>query len=208
MILHDRASPWWAAMILPICSSLWCPGVSLHYVCTMLLITTYDAIWYLHHLLDNHMWCHTRSSWSPRSWYVMAHSGSSPWCPYIMPHCVDLLNLSTVDGSIINLYYLLCNHMCCSTMSSKSSWRTYVMLYYTSCSWLLRMILYYVYVFLLITWSGMTLMCASTPWSPHMMPQYIHVISLVTVLAIILFCWWFILIIHFISSLSLFSKLS
>lgn len=122
------------------------------YICITFLITTCDVIQGLHHLCDGHEWFNTRSS-SPPSWqYSGVCSGSSPWCSCIMLHSVNLINLTTVNGPIvINLHYLLYNHVCCSTVSNKSVWRTYTMFCCIACSRWLLMILCCICAILLMT---------------------------------------------------------
>ena len=124
------------------------------------------------HLYDVHAGHYTVSV--SYSWYHMQccrRFVSPPWQPHIMSnyisiislitiyisiswvislmtmlHYVVLISLTVINGDIINLHFLLYDHICCSTMPSKSSWWTHIMLCYPSSSWVPLMGLRYVYV--------------------------------------------------------------
>ena len=128
--------------------------------------------WHVPHLYDVHAGHYTVSV--SYSWYHMQccrRFVSPPWQPHIMSnyisiislitiyisiswvislmtmlHYVVLISLTVISGDIINLHFLLYDHMCCSTMPSKSSWWTHTMLCYPSSSWVPLMSLRYVYV--------------------------------------------------------------
>ena len=76
----------------------WQPHMMLDYISIIFLITIYM------HVL-----------------YILVHLGSSPWWPCVMLPYV-LISLTIINGDIINLHFLLYDHMCCSPMSRKSSW--------------------------------------------------------------------------------------
>ena len=76
-----------------------------------LLDTTYDVKLYLYHLLDNYIYTCTIYT----ILYILVHLGSSPWWPCIMLPYVVLISLTVINGDIINLHFLLYDHICYST---------------------------------------------------------------------------------------------
>ena len=112
--------------------------------------------WHVPHLYDVHAGYYTVSvSYSRYHMQCCRRFVSPPWQPHIMSnyisiislitiyisiswvislmtmlHYVVLISLTVINGDIINLHFLLYDHICCSTMPSKSSWWTHIMLCY------------------------------------------------------------------------------
>lgn len=113
--------------------SSWWPCVIFHYTLINFLKTMYDVTFYLHHLLDchiwcilcqhhlfdNHVWCSTRTHLADRYVWCYAVSASSHWKPHGMLHDVCIISLTTICMGILLLFE---HHVGCDTMIMFLPW--------------------------------------------------------------------------------------